>query len=100
MAGNVLPGVQTLSEQVRALNGHMEEIAGAGKWLEVIDIMVNRDAMLREIEDSERQAALLAARRSMTRVRQIAETARRDVADKLTTLQHGKEATDSYRANT
>ncbi len=87
------------SEQVQALNGQMEQAAAAGDWPEIMNIIEKRDAMLREIADSERHTAFLAACRTTDQIRLLAETARRDVADKLTTLQRGKEAADSYRAN-
>ena len=89
----------TTSEQVQALNGQMEQAAAAGDWPEIMNIIEKRDAVLREIADSEQLTAFLAACRSTDRIRLLAETARRDVADKLTTLQRGKEAADSYLAN-
>ena len=90
---------RTTSEQVLALNGQMEQAAAAGDWPKIMNIIEKRDAMLREIADSERHTAFLAACRSTDQIRLLAETARRDVVDKLTTLQRGKEAADSYRAN-
>ncbi len=102
--GDEMPSIlrireRTTSEQVQALNGQMEQAAAAGDWPEIMNIIEKRDAMLREIADSERHTAFLAACRSTDQIRLLAETARRDVADKLTTLQRGKEAADSYRAN-
>lgn len=90
---------RTTSEQVLALNGQMEQAAAAGDWPEIVNMIEKRDAMLREIADSEQHTAFMAACRSTDQIRLLAESARRDVADKLTTLQRGKEAADSYQAN-
>lgn len=91
---------RTLSEQIASINGHMEELAAAGEWDQVLETIEKRDAMLGEIDDTDRKATLLAARRSTARIRALALNAQREVAEKLTELQRGREATDTYRANT
>ena len=98
MTGNAMLREQTLFEQVRSMNEHMEELAGAEEWQEVADLMTKRNAMLREIPEAELGAALQAARRSTDRIRRMAVNAQSEVQHKLTQLQRGREATDSYRA--
>ena len=98
MSGNAILREQSLSDQVHSMNEHMEELAAAEEWQEVADLMAKRNAMLREIEESERGAALVAARRSTDRIRRMAVNAQGEVRSKLAQLQRGREATDSYRA--
>ena len=98
MAGNAIIREQSLSEDVQSLNEHMEELAAAEEWNEVAELMTKRNAMLREIDESERAEALLAARRSTDRIRRMAANAQGEIRNKLAQLQRGREATDSYRA--
>lgn len=99
MASNAILKEQTLGERVLSMNGHMEELAAAGEWQQLADFMIKRDAMLGAIEDSERGAALTAARRTTNQILHMAETARHDIADRLAALKRGRQAADSYRAN-
>lgn len=99
MASNAILKEQTLSERVLSMNGHLEELAAAGEWQQLTDFMIKRDAMLSQIEESEREAALTAARRSTGQILQMAEMARQDIADRLAALKRGRKAADSYRAN-
>lgn len=98
MAGNAILKEQSLSEELLSLNEHMEELAAADEWNEVADLMTKRNAMLREVDESDRADALLAARRSTDRIRRMAENAQGEIRKKLSQLQRGREATDSYRA--
>jgi hypothetical protein len=100
MAGNAIVRERTLSEHVSSMNDHMEELAAAGEWEQVADLLIRRNAMLREITGDKKNEALLAARRSTERITRMAKQARTEVADKLGQLHRGKEATDSYRAHT
>lgn len=90
---------QNQSDQVCSLNEKMEELAVAGEWDEVAELMTRRNAMLQSIDGSAREAALVAARRTTLRVQQMAESARKEVAEKLSQLQRGRQATDSYLAH-
>lgn len=98
MAGNAILREQTLSEEVLSLNDHMEELAAADEWSEVAELMTKRNAMLREVQESERADALVAARRSTDRIRRMAEDAQGEIRNKLSQLQRGRKATDSYRS--
>jgi len=100
MAVNAIEKEKTLSEHVASMNGHMEELAAAGEWEQVSELLEKRNAMLREIDDDKKEAALRAASRSTDRIRGMAEQARSEVAGRLAQLHRGKEATDSYRAHT
>ena len=96
MDGNAIRKEESLSDQVQSMNEHMEALAADGEWQQVMDFMVKRDAMIREIDDDERKGALLAARRSTDHIRRLAETAKRETATKLAALKRGQQATDSY----
>lgn len=98
MAGNAILREKTLGDEILSLNEHMEELAAADEWTEVAELITKRNAMLREIQESERAEALLAARRSTDRIRRMAVNAQGEVRSKLSQLQRGREATDSYRA--
>ena len=99
MADNPRSTAQTISEQVLILNCQIEDLATAGKWLEVGDSIKKRDAMLLEMDINEGPAALLEASRSTDRIRKLVEAARRNVADEISALMRGKKAADSYQAN-
>jgi len=99
MASNAVLREQTLSDQILSLNTHMEELAVAGEWQQVFEILARRNAMLAELEDRERPDALLAARRSTDQIRSMANEAKHAVARKLTDLSRGRKATDSYRSH-
>jgi len=97
MAHTAINREQTFGEEILSLNEHMEELAGAAEWRQVFEILGKRNAMLLELEGSERAEALLAAKRSTEQLRLMADNARQIVAKKLTDLARGKKATDSYR---
>ncbi len=90
---------QTLSEQILSMNKDMQELAASGEWQQVFELLTTRNALLLELEDSERPAALLAAKHSTEQILLLAEKARTGVAKKLTGLVRGKKATDSYRSH-
>jgi len=100
MATNAIAREQTLSEHILSVNEHMEELAAADEWEQVSELLSKRNAMLREIADDEKEVALKSARGSTERIRDMAEKAQGEVAEKLAQLQRGREATDSYRAHT
>ena len=99
MATNAIQREQTLFEHVSSINEHMEELAAAGEWEQVSDLLGKRNAMLREIGDDKKAAALKAASRSTDLIRAMAQKAQSEIAGKLAQLQRGREATDSYRAH-
>lgn len=97
MATNPQFTESTLSEHLESVNDRLEELAAAGEWAEVADLMRKRNAMLREVHDVDRSAVLLTARQTTDRLLKLAEAAKLDVGDKLTKLQRGKAATEVYR---
>lgn len=100
MAENAIANTGTLLDLLASLNARMEELAAAGEWDEVANILVKRNAVLREIEGRDKREALTAARRSTDFVTSLARKARAEVAEKLSQLHLGREAADTYRAHT
>ena len=90
---------ETLADIVLSMNDHMEELAADGEWEKVSELLVKRNAMIREIADDEKGPVLKATERSTERLRKLAEKAHGDVGHQLAKLHRGKEATDSYRAH-
>ena len=99
MNGSATLREENLSTQLIFLNEKMEALAAAGEWQQVAEMMTRRNAMLQSVEGSDRESALVAARRTTRRVLRIAEGAREEIGQKLTQLQRGKQATDSYRSH-
>lgn len=99
MTGNAVLREQDASELVGSMNEQMEELATAGNWEQIADLMVRRNALLLSIKSASRAAALMAARRTTIRLQRMAESARKEVSDKLAKLQRGKRATESYQAH-
>lgn len=99
MTGNAELQEQSLDEQVQQLNARMEELAVAGEWSEVAHVMAERNLKLQSIDNPLREASLVAARRATIRVQRLAESAKQEVGEKLSQLQRGKRATDSYLAH-
>ncbi len=100
MAENAIVNAQTLFDLLASLNARMEELAAAGEWDEVASVLVKRNAMLRELDGADKSEALSAARNSTDFVTSLARKARAEIGEKLAQLQVGKEAADTYRANT
>ncbi len=99
MAANAIAREQSLSEHVAALNEQAEEQAAAGEWEAVSPLLSKRDALLREIESSEREGAVRASIRSTDRIRALVEQAKEILGRELGRLQRGREATQSYGIN-
>ena len=99
MTGNAVLQEQDASERVATMNEQMEALAAAGHWDQVADLVTRRNALLPSIKNSSREAALVAARRTTIRLQRMAESARKEVSDKLAKLQRGKRATQSYQAH-
>lgn len=91
---------QSLVEHITSTNRQIEELAAAGQWEGVSDLLAKRNAMLREIDDDQKEDVLRTTIRSTSRIRALVEKARDDIGKELGQLQRGKEATASYKANT
>ena len=99
MTGKAELQEHSLDEQVQYLNARMEELAIAGEWNEVAHVMTRRNSLLQSIDGPVREAALVTARRTTIQVQRLAESAKQEVAEKLSQLQRGRRATDSYLAH-
>ncbi|MDH3439952.1 MAG: flagellar protein FliT [Gammaproteobacteria bacterium] len=99
MEMKVIEPAETLADIVLSMNDHMEELAADGEWEKISDLLVKRNAMLREIADDEKAPVLKATDRSTERIRKLAQKAHGDVGQQLAQLHRGKEATDSYLAH-
>lgn len=85
--------------EVLALNSTMEQLAVDGDWEQVAVLVSKRNTLLRKVGDAAKKTALEESKRSTDRIRRLAEKARQDTADRLSRLQRGREATDSYQAH-
>ncbi len=85
--------------EVGQLNQEMEALAVEGEWEKISALLDRRNRLLRQLGPEAKREAFEASRRSTERIRRLAEVAQREVADKLSRLQRGREATDSYQAH-
>ena len=86
--------------QITATNQRIEELAVAGEWEAVSELLAKRNAMLRDLEDKQKEAVLRLTIQSTARIRTLVEKAKDDIGRELGQLQRGREATASYNANT
>lgn len=100
MADRAIPLEDKIGAEVLALNTMMEQLAVDGEWEQISALVSKRNALLRQVGDAARKTALEESKRSTDRIRRLAEKARQETADRLSRLQRGREATDSYRAHT
>lgn len=91
---------QSLLEHITATNQQIEELAASGEWEAVSDLLIKRNAMLRELDDEQKENALRTTIQSTARIRALVERAKDEIGKELGQLQRGKEATASYNANT
>ena len=88
--------LETPESVVREMTEHMETLADAGDWAEVETLVVRLRGALLNVPEAERHAMLQLVRRSTDRIQQQAETARKDVGSKLSSIRRGREATEAY----
>jgi hypothetical protein len=86
-----------LSTRINALNVEMLRQAGAGDWDRVAEALKIRAALLSDVAAADRQAALAASCRATRKVLALAQAEKRSVAEQLSSLNHGRRATDCYR---
>lgn len=91
---------QSLYCDITSTNQQIEELAVAGEWEAVSDLLAKRNAMLRDIDDEQKEDVLRMTIRSTARIRALVEKAKDDIGKELGQLQRGREATASYSANT
>lgn len=76
----------------------MEAHAASGEWEKVEELTLKLKNAILAVPDSEQRETLLAARRSMEQVQSIAQDAKNDVSDKLSSIRRGKDAAKAYAA--
>ncbi|MGI9205852.1 MAG: flagellar protein FliT [Woeseiaceae bacterium] len=91
---------QSLHADITSTNQQIEELAVAGDWEAVSDLIAKRNAMLRDLDDDQKEDVLRMTIRSTARIRALVEKAKDDIGKELGQLQRGREATASYSANT
>ena len=89
----------TISQKIRTLNAEMEQLAETGQWRQVTEFMLQRNAMLPDVPVVEQSSTYLSSQQSTRRVLTLAEAAKSGVAERLSSIQRGRKATDSYREN-
>lgn len=91
---------QSLLEHIITTNQRIEALAATGEWEAVSDLLIKRNAMLRDIDGEQKEDALRMSIQSTARIRALVEKAKDEIGNELGQLQRGKEATASYNANT
>ncbi len=99
MGVDVIATNQSLLEFILAANIRAEELATSGEWEAVSSELVKRDSMLREIQEDEKEAALVASLRSTEQIRGLVEQAKNSVGKELGQIKIGREATTVYGVN-
>lgn len=88
--------METPESVVREMTEHMEALADAGDWPEVETMVVRLRGALLNVPESERHALLQLVKRSTDRIQEQAESARKDVTSRLSSIRRGREATEAY----
>ena len=89
----------TISQKIRALNAQMERHAVTGEWQQVTEISEQRNAMLADVPLDQQSSTYVSAQQSTKRVLVFAKEAQSGVKERLSSIQRGRKATDSYREN-
>lgn len=100
MADIAAAEAQSLYEPIASANQQIEELAVAGEWEAVSELLAKRNRMLRDLDDEQKEDVLRMTIRSTARIRTLVEKAKDEIGKELGQLQRGKEATASYSANT
>lgn len=78
------------------MTARMEELAAAGEWSKVSQLAARVQQALLEVPESEREAAMLGARRRLARVQTKALASRNDISAKLSQIRRGQQAAQAY----
>lgn len=92
-----VPGENLLLSRIHVLNGEMLEQAVAANWDRVAEALKTRAMLLSDVGGADRHTALAASRRATRKVLALAQAEKRAVAEQLSSLNHGRRATDCYR---
>lgn len=87
---------ETPESVVREMSEHMEMLADAGDWLEVESLVVRLRSALLNVPEAERHILLQLVRRSTDRIAMQANTAKKDVTGRISSIRRGREATEAY----
>lgn len=99
MAANAISAGESNLEYILSANQQAEELATSGEWEAVSELLMQRDAALRDVDDNDREAALLATLRSTEQLRALVEKAKDEIGKELGQIKRGREATETYGAN-
>ena len=100
MAANATAEENSLFEHITTTNLQIEELAASGEWEAVSELLIERNAMLRDLDGEQKEDALRTTIQSTARLRALVESAKDEIGKELGQLQRGREATASYNANT
>ncbi len=81
---------------VLQLSASMEAHAASGEWERIEEIAARLHSVIMAVPGHQRREVLLAAKHSMEKVQTLAHYARSDVAEKLSAMRRGKDATRAY----
>jgi len=90
---------ESLLDSILNANARAEELASTGEWEDLGSLLARRDAMLREIGDAKKEAAIVASLKSTEQIRVLVEKRKSEIGKELGQLQRGRAATESYSAN-
>jgi antirestriction protein ArdC len=76
----------------------MEAYATSGEWEMIEELTAALKAAILEVPEKDRRAVLQAAQRSMEKVQTLAQDAKNDLAERLSSIRRGKDATRAYAA--
>lgn len=83
---------------VREMLHNMQEFSEAGDWQKVQAIVGKLHLMIDQVPQRQQRDLLLEATRSVDKIQQAANYARNETWEKLSSIRHGRKATETYRA--
>ena len=84
--------------QVREMLHSMQEFADAADWQKVHAIVSKLHLLIDQVPPKHQRELLLEANRSVEKIQQAANYARNETWEKLSSIRHGRKATETYRA--
>ena len=98
MAAREALAAETPESVVMEMSQHMEELARDGEWVDVENMAVRLRGAVMNVPEARRREVLQDVHRVTEKIRAEAETAHRDLADRLSGLRRGQVATRAYKA--
>lgn len=96
MAAGSAQRTQTPETIVREMSAHLEELAAAGEWRDVEQLMAQLHGALMSVPEYERRPLVLVVQRTVEAVADIVQGARDEVAGRISTLRRGQRAAKAY----